>query len=251
MIDSLQLKRPANRLIGLSATPGRTWNNIEADAELANFFGGEKLTIEVPGYSDPVQFLVDHGYLARTHFRRLISAATDFRAELDSAGDDISQASLLELGENQDRNVQIVRVVEELFERHSRIILFAASVPHAKLISMILSLRGLDSSVVTAETDPVTREALIRRFKLEDGSKRIICNYGVLTTGFDAPKTSAAVIARPTRSLVLFSQMVGRAIRGPRAGGNANCEIVTIVDPSLPGFGSVADAFNNWEDVWA
>lgn len=58
------------------------------------------------------------------------------------------------------------------------------------------------------------------------------------------------MIARPTKSLVLYSQMVGRAIRGPAAGGNATAEIVTVVDTDLPGFGSVADAFVNWEDVW-
>jgi superfamily II DNA or RNA helicase len=72
-----------------------------------------------------------------------------------------------------------------------------------------------------------------------------------LTAGFDAPRTSAALIARPTKSLVLYSQMVGRAIRGPRAGGNKEAEIVTVVDRGLPGFGSVAEAFNNWEDVWS
>nr|WP_276751020.1 hypothetical protein [Chlorogloeopsis fritschii] len=57
-------------------------------------------------------------------------------------------------------------------------------------------------------------------------------------------------IARPTKSLVLYSQMVGRAIRGLKAGGNATAEIVTVVDSQLPGFGSVASAFHNWEDVW-
>ena len=44
--------------------------------------------------------------------------------------------------------------------------------------------------------------------------------------------------------------MVGRAIRGPKAGGNERAEIVTVVDTALPGFGDVAEAFNNWEDVW-
>jgi hypothetical protein len=44
--------------------------------------------------------------------------------------------------------------------------------------------------------------------------------------------------------------MVGRAIRGPRAGGNAEAEIVTVVDGELPGFGSIGDAFMNWEDIW-
>jgi len=78
----------------------------------------------------------------------------------------------------------------------------------------------------------------------------VLCNFGVLTTGFDAPQTSAVVISRPTRSLVLYSQMVGRAIRGPRAGGNREAEITTVVDTALPGFGDVAEAFTNWEDVW-
>jgi DNA repair protein RadD len=73
----------------------------------------------------------------------------------------------------------------------------------------------------------------------------------VLTTGFDAPKTSGAIIARPTTSLVLYSQMVGRAARGPLAGGNEHAEVATVVDTGLPGFTSLVDAFHNWEDVWS
>lgn len=49
---------------------------------------------------------------------------------------------------------------------------------------------------------------------------------------------------------LLYSQMVGRALRGPRVSGNARAEIVTVVDANLPGFGDVASAFTNWEDVW-
>jgi hypothetical protein len=44
--------------------------------------------------------------------------------------------------------------------------------------------------------------------------------------------------------------MVGRATRGPLAGGNKEALIVTVVDTSLPGFGRMSDAFRNWEDVW-
>ena len=67
---------------------------------------------------------------------------------------------------------------------------------------------------------------------------------------FDAPRTSAAVIARPTKSLVLYSQMLGRALRGPLAGGNDQAEIITVVDTELPGFRDPAETFFNWEDVW-
>ena len=83
-----------------------------------------------------------------------------------------------------------------------------------------------------------------------DAYSRILINFGVLTTGFDAPAASAALIARPTKSLVLYSQMVGRVIRGPLAGGTERCEVVTVVDTTLPGFGDIAEAFTNWEDVW-
>ena len=62
----------------------------------------------------------------------------------------------------------------------------------------------------------------------------MLCNFGVLTTGFDAPQTSAALIARPTKSLVLYSQMVGRATRGHAVRGNREAVVRTIVDTSLP-----------------
>lgn len=105
--------------------------------------------------------------------------------------------------------------------------------------------------MVTAETPLGARERIIRKFKNSESTPKIICNFGVLTTGFDAPRTSAALIARPTHSLVLYSQMVGRAIRGTKQGGNETAEIVTVLDPELPGFGSIAEAFLNWEDVWS
>jgi len=44
--------------------------------------------------------------------------------------------------------------------------------------------------------------------------------------------------------------MLGRAIRGPLAGGNAEAEVVNVVDAELPGFGDLGEAFLNWEDVW-
>ena len=133
---------------------------------------------------------------------------------------------------------------------HRRVLVFAAAVEHARVLTAILVARDIRSNVVTGLTPERVRERAIRTFKSDDEMPMVLVNFGVLTTGFDAPKASAVVIARPTQSLVLFSQMVGRAIRGPKAGGTEACEIVTVVDPSLPGFGDVAAAFLNWEDIW-
>jgi superfamily II DNA or RNA helicase len=241
-------------LLGLTATPGRTWADINADAELAHFFAQQKVTLEVPGYKNPIDYLVREKYLAQTNYRSLL-----YQSGLDlSAQDlqriqedlDLPQYLLNRIADDEQRNLRIILEIEDLVKRHKRILVFAISVEHATLIASVLKVRGWQAEAVTANTPSLERDRIITNFKENSSEIKIICNYGVLTTGFDAPQTSAAVIARPTRSLVLYSQMVGRAIRGVKAGGNETAEIVTVIDKDLPGFGSVAEAFSNWEDVW-
>jgi DNA repair protein RadD len=254
ILTALYTKRPKNALLGLTATPGRTWSDIAEDQKLSDYFEGKKVTLEVEGYEDPVTFLIEEGYLARPTFRTLNSDAglelsdRDVKELSDSI--DIPGDLLERLGADTQRNLKIIAAVEDLISRHRRIIVFAPSVGNARLLVAILTARGFDAEVVTGQTNTSDRERIIRRFRSNANHSMVVVNYGVLTTGFDAPATSAAVIARPTRSLVLYSQMVGRATRGPRARGNAEAEIVTVADPHLPGFGSIADAFRNWEDVW-
>lgn len=254
LLNLFQRKKPKNALLGLTATPGRTWADINVDEELAEFFSGQKIMLEVEGYSNPVEYLIDEGYLARPSFYTLNAEAGPIPSTEDmqvlASEFDVPEQVLTALATDDQRNIQIIRAIDELAKRHLRTIVFAASVGHAHLLSSILNIRGVTSFVVTGETDRSTRERIVTKFRSSDPNPLVLCNFGVLTTGFDAPKTSAALIARPTRSLVLYSQMVGRAIRGVRAGGNATAEIVTVVDPQLPGFGDLAEAFTNWEDVW-
>lgn len=254
VIETLYTKRPANALLGLSATPGRTWDNVEADRELSNFFGNQKITLTVKDYPDPVTFLIREGYLAKPKFRTISFDGPILLSEPDKEAlkekGELSAKTLDRLSENTDRNYKIITAIEELVRNHQRIIVFGASVAHAYLLAGILVARGHDAKTVTAETPIARREKYIRQFRSNKPSPMVLCNFGVLTTGVDVPQISAALIARPTRSLVLYSQMVGRAIRGPRVDGNHEAEIVTVVDTSLPGFGSVTDAFQNWEDVW-
>lgn len=254
ILTALYAKRPQNALLGLTATPGRSWSDIGEDRRLSDYFEGRKVTLEVEGYADPVTFLVDQKYLARPMFRTLNSDAGLKLSERDvtelSSAIDVPKHILDRLGADAQRNLKILSAVEDLLNRHRRVIVFAPSVENARMLSAILSLRGHEAYVVTGQSNSSERERIIRRFRSDANRAMVVVNYGVLTTGFDAPAISAAVIARPTRSLVLYSQMVGRATRGTQAGGNDEAEIVTVVDPHLPGFGSVADAFRNWEDVW-
>ena len=254
LLNSLLRKRPRNALLGLTATPGRTWADVLEDAKLSNIFNRRKVTLEVEGYNDPITFLIERGFLSRPSFSTLNSDAGLSLTKQDirslSRSIDVPSSILERLGNDSQRNLRIVAQVEELTKRHSRILVFAPSVRNARLLSAVLSARGFEAEAVTAQTPSIERERLLRRFRNDQPNPKILCNYGVLTTGFDAPSISAAVIARPTRSLVLYSQMVGRATRGPIVGGNPTSEIITVLDPDLPGFGSIVDAFNNWEDVW-
>lgn len=254
VIEALYTKQPENQLLGLTATPGRTWNDTEADAELSDFFGNTKVTLKVPGYRDPVDFLMSEGYLAEPTFSSIRFdgdlGLSPKEAEAVEASIDIPSEVLDRISENGARNFMVIQAIEDLLHRHNRIIVFGASVQHAHLIAGLLIARGHDAKLITGETPIARRERIVRQFKSDSARPMVLCNFGVLTTGFDAPRTSAAVIARPTKSLVLYSQMVGRATRGPRAGGKKTAEIVTVVDTKLPGFGNVNEAFRNWEDVW-
>ncbi len=253
VVDALTLRRDASCL-GLTATPGRTWSDIDADARLAEFFARQKVSLEIDGYANPVTALVDEGYLARPQFRTVADTSgmelspADRRALARSF--DLADDLIAKLADDTQWNLLVVRTVLELAERHSRILVFGASVAHCRMIATAVSAMGVHCDFVTGQTGMRRRAQAVVRFKSPDRRPMVLCNFGVLTTGFDAPAASAAVIARPTRSLVLYSQMVGRVIRGTKAGGTDSCEIVTVVNPDLPGFGDVAEAFTNWEDVW-
>ena len=241
-------------LLGLTATPGRTWADIDADGKLAAFFSGNKVTLEVAS-DNPIAYLTENGYLARASFRTLFAVPgleiNDSELARMSEALDIPEEIVENLSMSEQYVAAVLGAVEELLcKGHRRVLVFAATVAHARVLTAILVARDVRSEAVTAVTPARVRERAIRAFKSDDDAPMVLVNFGVLTTGFDAPKVSGVIVARPTKSLVLYSQMIGRAIRGPRAGGTEACEIVTVVDPSLPGFGDVAAAFLNWEDVW-
>jgi DNA repair protein RadD len=256
LLESIVIVNKAS-LIGLSATPGRSWNDPGEDQKLAEFFFKQKVKLKIDGYDNPVDYLIQQGYLAQT-----INTPLLYRSGIELTAQDIEYLKanfqlpanvLEEISKDRLRNLTIISKVQNLIQKHKRIIVFGITKDHAIVLNSLLTAIGIDSKVLTSETNPLDRKIIIDEFKISRTDwpePKVLCNFGILTTGFDAPETSCAVIARPTDSLVLYSQMVGRVIRGVKSGGNKEAEIVTVVDESLPGFGNIADAFTNWDDVW-
>lgn len=236
-------------LLGLTATPGRTATLTEADYRLASMFNHNKVTIDPRGHANPVTYLIQNRYLADARFVP-ISFESDTVIDDPQPGMDYNTDDLDKLGRDCERTRQIVKLAENAAKRHPRTIVFCPSVESALECKKLLQAKRVKADVIIANTPIETRRDIIDAFKSDDREHIVVFNYGVLTAGFDAPRTRCVIIARPTTSLVLYSQMAGRAMRGPRAGGNSKAEIFTVADTNLPGFGSVTDAFTNWEELW-
>ncbi len=87
--------------------------------------------------------------------------------------------------------------------------IFAATVEHAKEILSYLPKNS--AALVTAETPAIDRQAIIKQFKNKE--LHYLVNVSVLTTGFDAPHVDVIAILRPTESVSLYQQIVGRGLR--------------------------------------
>jgi superfamily II DNA or RNA helicase len=254
LLEMLSPVGAATKIIGLSATPGRSWLEVGQDEKLANFFDHNKTRLEVEGYDDPIRFLQEQGYLATPEYFKINYTPGIKLSNVEltrlSEGFDISERVLEHLGESEHRNLLILREVIHEVKAGSKIIVFACSVTQAHLLADVLVMRGVRARAVSTRTSLLTRRASINDFRSSDpDSVQVLINYGILTTGFDAPSTNVAIIARPTQSVVLYSQMIGRAMRGPAAGGNSNCRIYSVVD-EMPGFRSIYEGFSHWEEVW-
>ena len=126
-------------------------------------------------------------------------------------------------------------------------LVFASSINHCELLKILLSIEGVESETIISDTDLLSREKNIARFK--KGDLKVLINFGVLTTGFDAPKLKTLVIARYTDSLILYSQMIGRALRGPRNGGNPKNYIIDLIT-NIDNLGNPEFLYNYWENFW-
>ena len=105
------------------------------------------------------------------------------------------------------QQAKILSTIAEAQRRYKSILVFCATTVQAQELSAII--RG--SACVFGDTDTKERTAIIDGFK--NGSIQTVFNMGVLTTGFDKPDLDCIILLRPTRSPVLYNQMLGRLTR--------------------------------------
>lgn len=173
--------------------------------------------------STPHHYIID--------FSKKIIDVSDRDKQLFERFHDISNATIREIGKDSLRNYLIIKKIRSLIEKENRksILLFACSVNHSKLISFILdAMHGIKSASIDHTMSIEDRNEIIHDFRI--GKISVLCNYDILSTGFDSPKVDCVFVARPTFSHLLYNQMTGRGLRGPRNNGTQDCVIIDISD---------------------
>jgi superfamily II DNA or RNA helicase len=238
-------------LIGLTATPGRSIVDEEQNRELAKYFFQKIINIDT-GEKPVIRYLRDRKILARTNYHPI---KTNRTYELTKKEQrhlerffDLPKGILKRIGADDARNIEIIKTLQEDCALNKQILFFACSVEHSQFITALLNMLGIKAAHVDGEIPKGRRWAIINEFR--ENKLQVLCNYGVLSTGFDAPKIDVVFISRPTASVVLYSQMIGRGLRGPSIGGTDECKIIDLID-NITGFGNEDSVYEYFDEYYS
>lgn len=156
---------------------------------------------------------------------------------LDVIPDDMAE----EIANNSNRNKIIVQRYFENYKTYGPTLVFAINRTHAFVLKALFEdygkAYGIKAGVIVSGTQAefigieVSNEENTKQIELyRRGEIQILINVNILTEGTDLPKTQTVFLTRPTVSTVLMTQMVGRALRGEKAGGTDKAYIVSFID---------------------
>jgi DNA repair protein RadD len=153
--------------------------------------------------------LIEQGYLSPILYRA--DKEVDMLGfEVNSTGADFTTESLENFWDDK-RLQKMARIIQKIDEKCQRNLIFCSSLRQANRCRELLSRMEIVAEVVDGKTPMSERTRLVEGFKT--GRFKHMINVGVFTTGFDVPELDCIVLARPTMSLALYYQMVGRGVR--------------------------------------
>lgn len=188
-------------------------------------------------YNIPIQKIMRDGYLAQPEYYSL-NAFDERRLRRNSTGMDYEEESMRGEFERAGLAEAVADIVRRLQHpkrggKRRGILVFTRFVEDARLVSGAVP----SSAIVSGETPAKERERILADF--QEGRLEVLCNASVLTKGYDYPALDTVVIARPTMSLALYTQMVGRVLR---VSPNKKTPWVVDLGGNLSRFGRVEDA---------
>lgn len=182
--------------VGVTATPKRS-DKVGLDT-----------IFDAIAYSIGIGELIDLGMLVP-----LVGYRVQTRTSLDtikSTAGDLNVGQLAHVVDTAERNALVVSSYHDIAPGRKAIV-FAANVAHSKHLAEVFRLAGYRAKHVDGETALEDRRKAIADFRA--GKLQVLTNCGVFCEGFDEPSIEVVIVARPTESAVLFTQMAGRGTR--------------------------------------
>ena len=208
LISNIKNNSKGIKIIGLTATPLRADDNEFAN--LRQFFNNQLIQIKVPNGESALSFLQQNQYLA----------------ELETEYLRINQNLIRH--DSRELNQLIVEKILASVGQGKQIILFALSKDHAISLDIIFKINQIKSECIIGETHPNLRQDYFKSFK--DREINVLINYDILSTGIDLPKVDELFIIRKFNQYSTAMQVLGRALRGEKNGGNPRNKIVSLID---------------------
>lgn len=238
LIQTLRKRFPRMYLLGLTATP--TYTDESKRGWLTTLFPQGII------HQDSVSRLMAAGVLA---LPILEEARTSITAEFDRreyegwvvSHRDLPEDVISDLALNKDRNRFIAEHYTKNREKYGKTIIFTDRWRQCEQIAELLKARGIRAATVYSQADadgavtgtraerrPHENAVALRMFRA--GEIDVLVNVRMLTEGTDVPDVQTVFLTRATTSRILLTQMVGRALRGPKFGGTEVAYVVSFVD---------------------
>ena len=235
LINKITQSCPKVNILGLTATPYRT-----AEKEKSYL---SKIFDPKPIYKKDLRDLIINGILAEPKFvpveTEINFTKDDFTSkeiELLQSNFDLPEQIKQKIVQRKDRDRLIVKHYLENKEKYKKTLVFALDQEHALQLDALFKEYGIKSDFIISGThnfiginiDKEYNKKAIKEYK--DNRLDLLVNVNILTEGTDLPKTQTVFLTRPTKSKTLMTQMVGRALRGTKAGGTKDAYIVSFID---------------------
>ncbi|CAH1606730.1 putative DNA repair helicase RadD [Vibrio jasicida] len=211
VITHLRELNPGIKVLGLTATPyrlGMGWiyqyhTRGQVRTEEPRFF--RDCIFELP-----IRYLLDENFLTPARMMDAPVLSYDFSQLKPASTGRYKEAEMdMVIDKAKRATPQIVEQIIQYAKERKGVMVFAATVRHAQEIHGLLP-EG-ETSIVIGDTPTPERDAIIQSFKNRE--IKYLVNVSVLTTGFDAPHVDLIAILRPTESVSLYQQIVGRGLR--------------------------------------
>lgn len=214
----------APNLIGFTATPNRT-DGI-----------GLKSIFDEIAYSRTIEDMMRAGWLCKIVGKQIQTGVS--LAGVKTSYGDFQEDALADTVNLAERNELAVKSYLGLAAGRSCLV-FCVDVEHTTDMCSAFQKAGVAADLVVGSTPPDERSAMITRYK--EKKIPVLCNCMVLTEGFDAPETSCIIMARPTKSQLLYTQMMGRGTR--IATGKEDLLVIDLVDAGANGVADLNSLF--------